>query len=61
MNLTQKEHYTLGLQDAIQELEMEIEFCETELSGKPLLAAKYALKNGIILIQDLVDAVERGL
>ncbi len=61
MNLTQKEHYTLGLQDAIRELEMKIECCEMELSGKRLNTARYALKNGILLIQDLVNAVESGL
>jgi hypothetical protein len=61
MNSTQKEHYTLGLQDAVRELEMEIECCEMELSGNRLNTARYALKNGIILIQDLVNAVEVGL
>lgn len=60
MNLTQKEHYILGLQDAIRELEMEIECCEMELSASALYT-RYALKNGIILIQDLVNAVESGL
>lgn len=61
MTLNEKKYYLLGLNDAIKELQMEIECCEMELSGEVLINYKYALRCGILDIKDLICATESGL
>lgn len=61
MNTNETKYYLLGLNDAIKELQMEIECCEMELSGEALIATRYTLRNGILLIKDLIQATELGL
>lgn len=54
MNANETKYYLLGLNDAIKELQME-------LSGEALIVTRYALRNGILLIKDLIQATELGL
>lgn len=61
MTPNEKKYYLLGLNDAIKELQMEIECCEMELSGEVLIATRYALRDGVALIEELIQATELGL
>ena len=61
MNPEQKKYYLLGLEDAVREVDREVECCEMELTGESLVTARYTLRNTTALILDLIEGVKQGL
>lgn len=61
MTPEQEKYYILGLRAAQHEIEMEIECCEMELKDDSLVTARYALRNGLSLINDMIEMTENGL
>lgn len=62
MNYDQNKHYILGLEDAIKELQLELNKCNEEMSrGDAYWHWSSALKCSILSIKDLISKAEVGL
>lgn len=62
MNANEKKYYLLGLNDAIKELQIEIDKCKEDMDWDDAYWHwTSALKCGILDIKDLIQATELGL
>jgi hypothetical protein len=60
MTPNQKKYYILALKDVVIEIRTEIFCCEIEFQGEALIAARYALRNVSLLLQDLIEGVQNN-
>lgn len=61
MNKKEKIYYLMGLEDAINELKLEIKAANDEMSGESLTAYQYAIMTGILSIKNLIEAVKANI
>lgn len=61
MNKKEKIYYLMGLEDAINELKLEIKASKEDMSGESLIAYQYAIMSGILSIKCLIESVKNNI
>lgn len=51
----------MGLEDAINELKLEIKASKEDMSGESLIAYQYAIMSGILSIKCLIESVKNNI